>query len=68
MKPCGCQADSLAVRWSELVCYWSSAAQSGRREAQTRCLPTGGAREVTQLVLKDNFLSKLTLFIEHKCA
>lgn len=36
VEPCGCQADSLAVRWSELVCYWSSAAQSGNRDAYKR--------------------------------
>lgn len=36
VQPCGCQADSLAVRWSELVCYWSSAAQSENREAHNR--------------------------------
>lgn len=35
-EPCGCQADSLAVRWSEPVCYWSSAAQSGNRDTHNR--------------------------------
>ncbi len=27
--PSGCQAGCLTVRWSELVCYWVSAAQTG---------------------------------------
>lgn len=58
-RPAGWQAGCLAVRWSELVCYQTSAAQSGNRDshqadAMLACLnslPEEGTGEVAQLSL-----------------